>query len=616
MIGFPFSAIVGNDDYKTALLANAVDPGIGGVLAVGERGTAKTTVARAVAALLPDRDVVPGCAYGCSPVSPFAACPDGPHGDEGAERVPARLVELPVGATLDRLLGGFDLGEALGGGEMRFAPGLLAAANRNILYVDEVNLLADHLVDALLDAAASGVNRVERDGVGATHAARFVLVGTMNPGEGELRPQFLDRFGLAVNVAASRDAGQRAEIVRRRLAFERDPEGFAAAWLERDARLRARVAEARTVVSTLVVDDRQLHYVAVTCARLGVEGMRADIVATRTACALAALDGAEGVADEHVRQALMLSLPHRVADPVRESPSAAIARVAAELTACDTSNGGRDDDAPVPPDPATQQANLSLRPTAAPPSVRSPRSREGEQGRSRRRRSNSGERVDAVATDARDEAIDLHATLSATARRSAGRRPARVEPTDLRRAVTAGGAQSLLVLAIDTSGSLFASLGQAGLDQTLSDLLGEARSQRDRVALVTFGGEGAQQLSPPTRNHALLASLLARVAPGGTTPLAAGLDATVELVRRERARHPDGEIVTILVTDARANVSIGSDDPLVEAHAQAGRLRELRTDCFVVAADAWHARRLAKHCGARLIEPWWEAEPATDRAAR
>jgi magnesium chelatase subunit D len=618
MTSFPFSAIVGSDDYKTALLANAVDPGIGGVLAVGERGTAKTTVARAVAALLPDRDVAPECAYSCAPTGQFAGCPDGPHPEGAAERVPARLVELPVGATLDRLVGGFDIGEALGGGELRFAPGLLAAANRNILYVDEVNLLADHLVDALLDAAASGVNRVERDGVGATHASRFVLVGTMNPEEGDLRPQFLDRFGLAVSVTASRDPAARAEIVRRRLAFERDPAGFAAAWLERDARLRSRVAEAQAAVDSLEVDATQLDFIAATCSRLGAQGLRADIVAARTAAALAALDGRAEVGDEHVRQALMLALPHRVADPVREHAQEAIARVATALASGGPASGGHGAEPPAGESHAGQ-GTLTVIPDSKPSRTGAgPLSPAVAAGRARRRQSSGGERLDSMPLDTREDAVDLHATLSATARRTgAGKREAAtVEAVDLRSAVQSAGSQSLVALAIDTSGSLFASLGQAGLETALAGLLGDAQSARDRVALVTFGGSTAEQLSPPTRNHALVASLLARVEPGGTTPLADGICATAELVRRERSRHPGGSIVVLLMTDGRANVSSSGGDPLADAHRQAERLAALGSDVYVVGEESWHTRRLAERCHGRLITPWWMPEAAPEAPAR
>src|SRR2546430_2687222 len=228
---YPFSAVVGTTDLGLALLLNAVSPAIGGVLVRGEKGTAKSTMVRALAALLPELDVVVGCRFGCDPAQADLDCPDGPHDSAGpAARRRAALVELPVGATEDRLVGALDLQRALTEGVKAYEPGLLAAAHRGVLYVDEVNLLPDHLVDLLLDAAAMGRAYVERDGVSVRHAARFLLVGTMNPEEGELRPQLLDRFGLAVDVAAPRDPGSRAEVVRRRLAYDADPHSFTRAW--------------------------------------------------------------------------------------------------------------------------------------------------------------------------------------------------------------------------------------------------------------------------------------------------------------------------------------------------------------------------------------------------
>ncbi|MEU1025790.1 AAA family ATPase, partial [Streptomyces sp. NPDC005904] len=224
---YPFTALVGQDDLRLALLLNAVSPAVGGVLVRGEKGTAKSTAVRALSALLPPVPVVAGCRFSCDPAAPDPNCPDGPHEAGGATARPARMVELPVGASEDRLVGSLDIERALAEGVKAFEPGLLAAANRGILYVDEVNLLHDHLIDLLLDAAAMGASYVEREGVSVRHAARFLLVGTMNPEEGELRPQLLDRFGLTVEVAASRDTDQRVEVVRRRLAYDDDPEAFA-----------------------------------------------------------------------------------------------------------------------------------------------------------------------------------------------------------------------------------------------------------------------------------------------------------------------------------------------------------------------------------------------------
>ncbi len=309
---FPFSAVLGQEDLRLALILNAVHPAVGGVLARGEKGTAKSTLVRALAAVLPWVGAVTGCRFACDPTAPDPACPDGPHPpDAQADVRRARLVELPVGASEDRLTGSLDLERALGHGVAAYQPGLLAAAHRGMLYVDEVNLLPDHLVDVLLDAAAMGVAHVERDGVSVRHAARFILVGTMNPEEGELRPQLLDRFGLTVEVAASRDPRERAEVVRRRLAYEADPAGFAAAWAAADRELGERIAAARAALGKVVLPDPELERIARVCAAFEVDGMRADLVTARAAIALAAWRGLSAVTAAEVRDAARLALPHR-----------------------------------------------------------------------------------------------------------------------------------------------------------------------------------------------------------------------------------------------------------------------------------------------------------------
>jgi magnesium chelatase subunit D len=314
VLRFPFSAVLGQDDLRLALILNAVHPAVGGVLVRGEKGTAKSTMVRALAAVLPAVDAVPGCRFSCDPAAPDPACPDGPHAATAAgesTRRPARLVELPIGASEDRLTGALDLERALGRGEAAFQPGLLAAAHRGLLYVDEVNLLPDHLVDVLLDAAAMGEAHVERDGVSVRHAARFLLVGTMNPEEGELRPQLLDRFGLTVDVVASREPRERAEVVRRRLAYEADPAGFCARWAEADAEVGRRIAVAREALPKVALPDAELERIARICAAFEVDGMRADLVTARAAVALAAWRGLPAVTAEEVRDAARLALPHR-----------------------------------------------------------------------------------------------------------------------------------------------------------------------------------------------------------------------------------------------------------------------------------------------------------------
>ncbi|WP_262702650.1 MULTISPECIES: putative cobaltochelatase [Streptomyces] len=308
---YPFSAIVGMDGLRLALLLNAVSPAVGGVLVRGEKGTAKSTAVRAIASLLPEVDVVAGCRFSCDPAVPDPSCPDGPHEPGTGEARSARMVELPVGASEDRLVGALDIERALSDGVKAFEPGLLADAHRGVLYVDEVNLLHDHLIDLLLDAAAMGASYVEREGVSVRHAARFLLVGTMNPEEGELRPQLLDRFGLTVEVAASRDTEERVEVVRRRLAYDEDPEGFAARWAADEEALRERIAAARALLPRVALGDRALRQIAAVCAGFEVDGMRADIVTARTATALAAWAGRTDVRTEDVRGAALLSLPHR-----------------------------------------------------------------------------------------------------------------------------------------------------------------------------------------------------------------------------------------------------------------------------------------------------------------
>jgi magnesium chelatase subunit D len=307
---YPLSAIVGSDDLVLALLLTSVAPEIGGVLVRGEKGTAKSTAVRGLARLLPPVRVALGCRFACDPGDPDPTCPDGPHDGAGDYR-PSRLVELPVGATEDRLLGSLDLERALSAGVRAYEPGLLASAHRGILYVDEVNLLHDHLVDVLLDAAAMGRAHIEREGLSITHAARFVLVGTMNPEEGELRPQLLDRFGLAVEIRATRDPRLRAEVVRRRLAFDADPDEFAQGWAGAEKQLADRVVAARSRLPGVRLGDAALEQVTGLCAAFDVDGLRGDLVLARTARAHAAWHGRDDVTTDDVRVAARFALPHR-----------------------------------------------------------------------------------------------------------------------------------------------------------------------------------------------------------------------------------------------------------------------------------------------------------------
>ncbi|MGW3040811.1 putative cobaltochelatase [Kitasatospora sp. NPDC001159] len=310
-VRYPFTAIVGMADLRLGLLLNAVSPAVGGVLVRGEKGTAKSTMVRALAGLLPSIATVDGCRFACDPAAPDPQCPDGPHTDPSASRHPSQLVELPVGVAEDRIVGSLDLERALAEGVKAYEPGLLAKAHRGVLYIDEVNLLQDHVVDLLLDAAAMGRSYVEREGVSVRHAARFLLVGTMNPEEGELRPQLLDRFGLTVEIAATRDPAERAEVVRRRLGYDADPAGFAARFAAEERELAEHITAARELLPKVELTDVALRQITAVCAAFEVDGLRADIVMARTAVALAAWAGRTEVLEEDVRKAAQLALPHR-----------------------------------------------------------------------------------------------------------------------------------------------------------------------------------------------------------------------------------------------------------------------------------------------------------------
>jgi magnesium chelatase subunit D len=607
---FPFSALVGADALGEALLVCAVDPAIGGVLVRGERGTAKSTAVRALAPLLPPVDVYAGSRYSVDPAGPE---PDPDGADAEVVTRPVRLVELPVGATADRLVGTLDLDRALAEGARAFEPGLLAAAHRGVLYVDEVNLLPDHLVDVLLDAAAMGRNHVEREGISFSHPARFLLVGTMNPEEGELRPQLLDRFGLSVDVAASLDAGERVEVVRRRLAFDADPAGFAARFADAERAVAARIAAARERLASVALPDRLLLLIAGTCARLGVDGLRADIVTARAATALAALDGASEVAEDHVRRAAKLALAHRR----RRGPFEPPGLTDAELD--DAMDDDPDPDGPPNPQPPSEKgqspshapteissappAGGGLAPTQAatqvaapeqpgvPPVLRLVGRGSGDAGR--RSASRDGTPVDARVPDGPVGDLALAASLRAAARRGVRG----IARQDLREHVRAGREGNLVVFCVDASGSMGARRRMGAVKGAILGLLLDAYQRRDRVALVTFRGADATLALPPTSSVDIAAAQLAELPTGGGTPLAAGLDRTTQLIAAERRRHPDRRALALVVTDAR------TQDRTAEAAHRLGRTADgvVVFDAEEGAVRLGLAQRLADAAGARLL---------------
>ncbi|MFJ2968165.1 putative cobaltochelatase [Streptomyces collinus] len=604
---FPFTAVVGQDDLRLALLLNAVSPAVGGVLVRGEKGTAKSTAVRALSALLPEVPVVPGCRFSCDPASPDPGCPDGPHEAGGGAERPARMVELPVGASEDRLVGALDIERALSEGVKAFEPGLLADAHRGILYVDEVNLLHDHLVDLLLDAAAMGASYVEREGVSVRHAARFLLVGTMNPEEGELRPQLLDRFGLTVEVAASREPDQRVEVVRRRLAYDDDPAAFAARWAEEEAAVRARIVAARELLPSVRLGDGALRQIAATCAAFEVDGMRADIVMARTATALAAWAGRTDVLAEDVRQAALLALPHRR----RRNPFDAPGLDEDKLDETLEEFGGSDDDDPDPdpgpdgpgggggqpePDDAPQgDGDTAARPEAgeggqpqpsgadeqSPARASEPfRTKvlsvpgigEGAAGRRSRARTEHGRTTGARRPRGALTKLHLAATVQAAAphQRARGRSGPGlvVRRDDLRQATREGREGNLVLFVVDASGSMAARQRMSAVKGAVLSLLLDAYQRRDKVGLVTFRGTDADVALPPTSSVDAAAARLETLPTGGRTPLAAGLLRAHDVLRVERLRDPARRPLVVLVTDGRAT---GGPEPV----ALAGRAARL-----------------------------------------
>jgi len=331
---FPFAALVNQDEMKTALILNVIDPSIGGLLIMGEKGTGKSTAVRALAELLPEMDAVKDCPFACD--ADGMLCSDcremlARDGHLHREARKMRVVELPLGVTEDRLVGTLDIEHAIRRGEKRFEPGILADANRNFLYVDEVNLLEDHIVDLLLDSAAMGVNTVEREGISFVHPSRFMLVGTMNPEEGDLRPQLLDRFGLCVSVTSLRDIKQRVEILKRKSAFDADPEAFCSAWAHEQEALAARIVSARQLLASIATDDRVLEKIVTVTAALSLDGHRADIVMMKAARALAAFRGLSTIGPDEIRDASWLALRHRLKRLPFEDAGAGRDKVAAAL---------------------------------------------------------------------------------------------------------------------------------------------------------------------------------------------------------------------------------------------------------------------------------------------
>jgi magnesium chelatase subunit D len=583
---FPLSALVGQDDLKLALLLHAVDPGLGGVLIRGEKGSGKSTAARGLAALMPG---------------------------------PAPFVELPLGATEDRVIGSLDLEAALVEGQRRLQPGLLAAAHGGVLYVDEVNLLPDHLVDVLIDAAAFGVNRVERDGLTVEHPCRFVLVGSMNPEEGELRPQLLDRFGLAVEVRAPRDPVLRAEVVRRRLAYDAGPTAYAATWEGEERNTAAALTAAAGRLPGVTVPDPVLDLTAGLCAELGAEGLRADLVLARGAAALAALEGrTEASVDDVIRLAPM-ALAHRRRRGPLDAPGLDPDELEDALERMAEDYGGESEQ-----EPDGGSARPSVPPALGVSLTLDPQQRSGTLGRRSRGPASRGGMVAAVPPPGSLTDLALPATVTAAAARRAlehvgpgvfpeNTASAPLERSDLRQAVREARTAHLVILAVDASGSMGAQRRMEAAKGAILSLLLDAYQRRDRVAMVTFAGEEAQVALRPTGSVEVARARLAELPTGGRTPLAAGLRAALELARLATRTDPARRPVLVVLTDGRATTP--APDPTEAALYAAAEIARARLEAMVVDAEDGDmrlglAQQLAVAMGARYVTlPQLAAEP-------
>lgn len=593
---FPFSALVGQDLMKQALLLNVVDPSLGGVLIKGERGTAKSTGVRALADLLPTIRVVENCPFRCDPDTPEEFCPWCREKAASGQTLPVverpvRLVNLPIGTTEDRLLGTIDIEKALKTGTKAFEPGLLADAHRGILYVDEVNLLNDQIVDLFLDAAASGRNVVEREGISFSHASRFILVGTMNPEEGDLRPQLLDRFGLSVTIRGIESLEERVEIIKRRLAFEADPEGFRSRWLEQDRALAQRIQKARAVLAYVELSEELLELASRIALAMGTDGHRADIAMIKAARAHAALEGRSAATSDDLHLAARLALPHRVKKTPLEKAELDEGKLK-ELFQKDAGTGAGEPQPWVPvhhnvpkaTSKSTQAASplacvTHLCPTSRTVLAHMPWHRI-EPGTHPGRRfvlplakhsgTVRGARWPAVGEDTTD--LSLLGTLRAAAPYQSFRRNGNGTPTgrpilaphDIRLRKRSRKTGLSLVMVVDSSASMRSNDRMSVTKGVIESLLRDLYLRRDKLGIVTFRHTTAEVLLPLTHNIRDAAAAVDALPVGGRTPLALGLHLGLRLLIQEKRKNPETVPVMLLFSDGRPNMSAFGADPVDE----------------------------------------------------
>jgi magnesium chelatase subunit D len=614
---FPFSAIVGQAQLQAALLLCAVDPSMGGVLIRGDKGTAKSTAARALADVLPRIERVAGCAFNCPAAAPCQHCDVCGEGSPELSAVP--FVTLPLGATEDRVIGSLDLARALQGGQRAFQPGLLGAAHRGVLYIDEVNLLADHLVDVLLDVAAMGVNSVQREGLSIKHPARFTLIGTMNLEEGDLRPQLLDRFGLMVEVTAPRDKKVRSEVVRRRIAYEADPAGYCASWELQQQTLHRQLVNAQRLLPDVVLDDAMLDLISHLCCEFEVASLRADIVMHKASRALAALDGRLQVTPADLRSAAELVLPHRRRRKPFEQPGLDRERLDELMQQAAQPPQPEDGSEPQQGQDQDQQQNeqgeaeqqkeeqvfaAAAANGAAPRIVVDSSAARASMGRRSEALNAPRGRVVRAVPDENPSSLAIGATLCSAAMRDPGNQQVKVTHADLHQQVRVGKSANLILFVVDASGSMAAQRRMEAVKGAVLTLLTDAYQRRDEVAVISFRGQAAQVLLAPTRSVDRAEQGLGELPTGGRTPLPHALQLALETLERAAGNAPP---LLVLLTDGKANVALSEGgDPWRESLAMADMLAERGVPALVLDTESGYLRlgraaQLAQALGAEYL---------------
>ena len=586
---FPFTAIVGQEKAKLALLCNAVNPAIGGVLLSGDKGTGKSTMVRALADVLPEIEVVKGCPFNCNPNNELEMCEvcreKARNGEIEIERRKMRVVDLPLSVTVDRLVGTIDIEKALKEGIKALQPGILAEANRNILYIDEVNLLDDYIADILLDAAAMGWNVIEREGISLSHPSRFILVGSMNPEEGELRPQILDRFGLYVQIEAVKDVEQRMEIVKRVEEFQADPVAFRKKFEKEQRKLRERIEKAREIINKVEMDDDLLKLLVKTIVEMGIKTHRAEIVTVRTAKAIAALDGRRKVSFEDLKKAMELALPHRLRDKPFDSIK--------PPDISDSDRGGDDvkrgnnkrSHSKDRADTNSGVGNSSADAGISDVNIDMPK---GDYFRAEKSfRGSRDEKAIVIghphgypiSSVPFDRIIDVD--LVATIRSALANGRKRIRLDDIRVRIRKMRLPRLTVIMLDASGSMIAMKRIAIAKGVAKRLIENSYVKRDFLSLMVFRGKSADILVPPTRNYSKVMSALNGVKVGGRTPLSSALLTLLQLSRAFRLKNRNSVVRAILITDGKANTPLGKSirDEIVTL-AKAIKRNEIRVEIY------------------------------------